>query len=366
MMGTVEDKITKAKVSVLQDSIFFSSLLFSLETELTSDHGNTIATDGRKIYIHPSFAEDTTVSQLVGALLHEVLHVALDSFGRRKHREFVLWNIATDYAINLIVTDSNFELPPGILLDRQYENKTAEQIYDIILKKAKITQQEWGQGDILNSRLDKEKLSQQAKEMLVQAQTACDVKGQGAQVPKFIRAHIGHLLNPKLPWNIILQSYLEEYQPDDHSWNRPRRCYLPTFYLPARFSPAISHLVVARDTSGSITRQEERVQLTEIQSIRDTFSLDRLTIYGVSTCIDNKYEIEPNDDILSLKFSSHGGTSFNSFFSEIAQDPPTILIFFSDLRVRFDWPPPTYDVIWINTGKERRTPKDYGRTIQYR
>jgi len=353
------DQLTKAKIAILKDSIFFSTLLFSLETVVT-DKVPTAATNGSELFFNQDFIDDLSKPQLIGLILHEVMHVALDSFGRKGNRDHHRWNVATDYAINILLTDEGYELPPDGLLSDKYRNKTAESIYDSLPDEPE--DQGWGQDDILEP-LNPTEATQLAKEILVQAQTTCDLKDCGSEVPGSIRERIDKLLNPTLPWNIILQNYLQEFTNDDHSWNRPNRRYLPDFYLPSQHSPTIKHLVVAIDTSGSVSPKEMQSYLTEVENIRTIYPLEQLTIYGVSTCVDNKFEIEPGDDLLNLKFGSHGGTSFNSFFKELAKSPPTVLIFFSDLYVSFNWKEPSYDVIWVST-EGKSAPKKYGRTIQ--
>ena len=354
-----ENTLSKAKIEILTKSVFFSTLLFSLETVLT-EKVSTAATDGKEILINPKFIEHLTKPQLIGLMLHEVMHVALDSFGRKGTRDHRKWNIATDYAINIMLHDEKYELPDGGLLSEEYRDMTAESIYDALPESDE--EQSWGAGDILEP-VDKIEASQRAKEILVQAQTACDIKDCGNEVPGAIRARINKLLNPILPWNIILQNYMQDFAKEDHSWTRPNRRYMPDFYLPSQHSPTIKHIVVAIDTSGSVSEGEMKTYLTEVEQIRSMYSLERLTIYGVSTCIDNKFEIEPSDILTDLKFGSHGGTHFKSFFNQLAKEPPTVLIFFSDLFVDFDFKVPMYDVIWISTDGEE-APSRYGRTVQ--
>ncbi|NIP35442.1 MAG: hypothetical protein GWN18_10835, partial [Thermoplasmata archaeon] len=50
-----------------------------------------------------------------------------------------LWNMAHDYAINLIIkhmADANIEVLPDCLCDEKYRDWSAEEIYDDLLKDA--------------------------------------------------------------------------------------------------------------------------------------------------------------------------------------------------------------------------------------
>src|ERR1700680_4834301 len=49
-------------------------------------------------------------------------------------REPRLWNQAADYAINPIIFKNGLKLPAGVLLDPQYENLSAEEIYARLVK----------------------------------------------------------------------------------------------------------------------------------------------------------------------------------------------------------------------------------------
>jgi predicted metal-dependent peptidase len=156
---------------------------------------------------------------------------------------------------------------------------------------------------------------------------------------------------------------MQEFARDDYSWKRPNRYHLPDFYLPSKFNETIKHLIVGFDLSGSITKAQQRKDLSEIQSLRNTYDLEKLTIYSVDTRVRTKVEVKPQDNILDVKLSGGGGTDFKSFFKVLAKDPPTVLIFFSDLYVNFNFPKPKFDVLWINTDNSKEAPAGYGKTI---
>ena len=125
--STVEQKLTRARTQLLLNQPFFGTLCLRLRVMPGSRP--TLATDGTRIVYNPSFVESLTPAELEGCLAHEVLHCALGHHCRRGEREPRLWNQAADYAINPIILKNGLKLPAGVLLDPQYENLSAEEIY---------------------------------------------------------------------------------------------------------------------------------------------------------------------------------------------------------------------------------------------
>jgi PAS domain-containing protein len=95
---------------------------------------NTMATDGYYVYVNPSFCEELSEAEIIGVFAHEVLHCVLGHIDRRKERQRLLWNMAIDYATNLLLRDFGFTLPKCGLYDVRYRGMTAEQIYDQMIE----------------------------------------------------------------------------------------------------------------------------------------------------------------------------------------------------------------------------------------
>ena len=93
-----------------------------------------MATNGKVIYYNSAFVESIKPEELEGVLAHEVLHCALAHHCRRGQRKIRLWNIAADYAINPVVLKNGLVLPADALINPEYEELSAEQIYDRLLQ----------------------------------------------------------------------------------------------------------------------------------------------------------------------------------------------------------------------------------------
>jgi len=355
-----EDKLTKARIQILQENIFFATVLLSLKQHITTDIP-TAATDGSCIMYNPDFLSDLTVDETVGLILHELLHVIYRHTTRKGDRERLPWNYAADYAINAYLDDSGYNLPSGGLLDHKYDNMLTEAIYDTFPEPE--SQPSWGIGDLLEPA-NPDEVEQQIGEILVHARDVADSQSSHDDVPSDVRSQIEALLNPRLPWTVLLENHVNSFSKEDYSFNRPRKRYLPDFYLPSQHSPNIDHLVVAIDTSGSVSEDEIKTYLTEIESIRQSYAIDKLEVYGISIGIDNHFTVQPEDNLLDLKFSSRYGTVFDPAFAKFKLNPPSLLIFFTDLYVDFSFSPPDFDCLWIST-TDQVAPEEYGATIAY-
>jgi len=137
---------------------FFATLLWAMpiviyESEDVKKLGApSIAwTDGEKIYIVASAAEKVTPAELLFILEHELLHVLSDHLTRGKGKDPLIWNLATDAWINQTLVDAfgtvERDYFPGIcptegaffLESVQASKMSEEEIYDYLLKNAKIT-----------------------------------------------------------------------------------------------------------------------------------------------------------------------------------------------------------------------------------
>lgn len=134
----IEEKITRAKTALVLDHPLFGHLILRLKA-IESYNFPTMATDGIRLEYNPEFVAKITkdgIAPLVGVLAHEAWHCACGHYSkiREGHRDHFVWNIAQDYVVNLVVTDSKLKLPEGCLLDEKYRNMSAEAVYDELCK----------------------------------------------------------------------------------------------------------------------------------------------------------------------------------------------------------------------------------------
>ena len=132
-----------ASVRLMLKFPFWSELYFSMT--IYDDPGiPTLATDGRNMWVNPSFWGPLTLSLKISALAHEIGHKMLLHSTRRGSRNPMLWNIAADYVVNAILAKNGFELGKDWLHDVKYEGMSTEAVYHEIEQIAK--QQPQGAG----------------------------------------------------------------------------------------------------------------------------------------------------------------------------------------------------------------------------
>jgi predicted metal-dependent peptidase len=103
----------------------------------------TLAINGVSCWINLEFWNQLTRDQKLTAVAHEIGHKMLLHPTRRGSRDKVLWNMAGDYVINLMLVESGFAplanltidgKPWSWLYDEQYRGMTTEQVYDLLLQ----------------------------------------------------------------------------------------------------------------------------------------------------------------------------------------------------------------------------------------
>lgn len=134
-MNDTNQKIISASLLRLRMKSPFFATIALFAKFVPSQQIETAATDGKDIFYNPDFLNSLPTAQQDGLLLHEVLHAALMHVLRRGVRDHILWNIASDIAVNgIIMQQAVFELPPGRLRDKELEHFSAEEIYELLLK----------------------------------------------------------------------------------------------------------------------------------------------------------------------------------------------------------------------------------------
>ncbi len=348
-------------------------------------------------------------------LAHEALHCALSHFARRRHRVRHKWDLACDYAINPLLIDDGLRPPPNALYIPQYKGMTAEEIYPLIddnddsetldkhaydrdnqsrgsdrgMREDDLTQQQpperppesdQGGAQAQAERTDdqpeaaaaaaaepepldpdeQETLSVQWQQRMAgAAQQAMQAGKLGGELARMI----DHLLQPQLPWRMLLARYMTAVARDDYSYMRPSRRE-GDFILPTLRSHQLD-LVVAVDTSGSIKEQELDEFIDEIDALKGQVRA-RVTLLPCDArlCEGAPWVFEPWDAFTRPdSITGGGGTSFVPVFEWVTQKGlrPDLLVYFTDAQGAFPPAEPPYPVIWLVKGRSK---VPWGQRIQ--
>lgn len=174
---------------------------------------------------------------------------------------------------------------------------------------------------------------------------------------------IDHLLQPRLPWRMLLARYLTAIARDDFSYMRPSRREGDAI-LPSLRSSQVD-IVVAIDTSGSIKGKEMDEFLSEIASLKGQMRA-RVTLVACDSRIAEgaPWVFEPWEDFdCPASISGGGGTDFRPVFDWLYRDGvrPALLVYFTDAEGKFPDHEPDFPVIWLVKGKQ---PTPWGQRIQ--
>ena len=399
-MKSVETKLAAARTRLILDKPFLGALVMRLPMqEVNAAWCPTTATDARKFYFKRDYIDALSLDETQFMLAHEALHCALSHFARRQHRTRHRWDLACDFAINPLLVEDGLKPPPGALITEHFRGMTAEEIYPLLDEfedqetldnhayDTEHKQQKGigsnernlssGQSHAEGAEEDQSGSSEESRpapltpdeqEMLsIQwQQRMAGAAQQAMQIGKLsgsLARIIDHLLQPQLPWRMLLARYLTSSARDDYSYMRPSRRQ-GDFILPSLRSQQIE-LAVALDTSGSITESEFSEFLAEVNALKGQIRA-RITLITCDAKLaeSGPWIFEPWDEfILPDIIKGGGGTSFKPVFEWIEQESmdPGLLLYFTDAEGDFPSQQPPYPVIWLIKGK-RQVP--WGERIQ--
>lgn len=266
-------KLFQARADLVDACPFLGFLALKMPVLITNDgHTTTASVDGRGVCrIDQTFLDSLRVSDLKTVLLHEVLHLALDAFGRQNARDPWLWNVAHDHAVNLLIEEvespfeSAFTWPDGIqpLMDKAFKGLSAEVIYEKLLGKARPVSVwlDLRPGETIDSDLG----PRWHRHVVAAWEQA---RLQGGRTPPGIATFVKDLLQPKLPWQQILaHRILGRIAGHRRTFARPsRRGSALGLILPGK-RPSEGVVGVFVDVSGSISEGDRTAFLSEVAGI---------------------------------------------------------------------------------------------------
>jgi predicted metal-dependent peptidase len=410
MADEIETKLSAARTRLILDRPFLGALVLRMPMKAADPKWcKTIGTDARAFYYNPGYIDSLTLEQTQFALAHEVLHCALSHFARREHRVAARWDVACDLAINPILIKEGMTAVPGALYNVGYEGMMAEEIYPLVKENneeqphdqhlyGNESQARQQAGDSSQGRPDEadnegadsggadsagagssdedsqayagapEPLGEAEKEQLsIQwRQRLAGAAQQAMQAGKLggsLRRLVDHLLQPQLPWRMLLARYLSTICRDDYSYMRPSRREGEAIFPTLR--SAQTDIVVVLDTSGSIRSEEMREFVTEIDAIKGQVRA-RITLLACDAVLspEGPWVFEPWEEFdLPQNIRGGGGTRFTPPFDwlEEAGCNPDLLVYFTDAEGEFPKQEAAFPVIWLVKG---RAAVPWGQRIQ--
>jgi predicted metal-dependent peptidase len=387
-------RIMRARSRLSAKAPGYSAIVFGLELVETT-RTETMATDGRCIYWNREFVRSIPDREIVGTLFHEGLHVTLCHHLRRGGIDPDLWNVACDYVINLIVFDAGEKLPEGALFDRQYRGMTANQVAKLLTPPSTDDGDEGedegegegeGEGeeggfpgqpcdfgnageiwDATNkegealSPAERNVREEETRRDVIVAGTIEKVAGSGS-----ITIDSGILDAAKaanVDWVEALADFLDKSFGQEETMAKPNRRFIGGgSYFPSTKGVGGGDLVIAIDTSGSVSQQEAQRFATEIDGIRQTIQPNRTCVIYCDDYIQKGKNGQLYDDFdsfedIEVRAIDGGGTRFDPPFHLVEQEglQPNAFLYFTDGYCHVEERTGSlvdYPVLWVTTGAE--------------
>jgi predicted metal-dependent peptidase len=365
--------MAKARSELIRHQPFFGTLALRLELRpIENPLVPVMGTDGRNLYYNPLAIPEITQSEVVGVIAHEVLHCAFQHIFRKGHRDKALWNMACDYVVNAILLKERYSLPEGRLYDSQYADLCAEEVYERLLQEQAEsggggTADGWDFGTNLDPNAPDPETGEThsvsntqavAKDWEIATKQAAHIAKQSGRLPGYLESLVEELLQPQIPWQQQLWRFFTQRRPDRITWNRPnRRMIAQGIYLPSRRHMPTGNVVIAVDTSGSISEQELQLFASEIQEVHKALQPQKLYVVNVDTQIQGNIQEYGPYDKPEFKYVGRGGTEFDPVFKWVEEEHVQLdaLVYLTDGYA--SWPKdPGYPVLWCITNHDRVPP----------
>lgn len=383
------DLMQKARARMLLKHVFFATL--TLSSRWVPDKSiPTAATDMRDVFYNPDFIEGLKDVELVQFVIaHEISHIMFKHGLRLQGRNHRRWNIACDFAINLILKESGFKVWEHALCDDKYKGMSAEQIYAEREKAreearksgdtSKPQKGKPGQGtpdhpsfgegndpngigdDLIEPKnmdaAEKAQIEQTIQQRVAQAANIARIADK---VPAGMERIINGILNPPLPWRALLREYATSIVMDDENWVRRNRRF-SRIVLPGRHSERLDEVVVIGDTSGSVGAEELKQVSAEITEIVEEVKpqLTRVVWADAKDC--NHYEeFEPGEPVV-IHPRGGGGTDMRLPLKYVERFEPRICILVTDGFTPWPNTEPPYPLIVVLT---TNAPCPIGRVVR--
>ncbi len=406
----IENKLVAARTKLILEKPFLGALVLRLPMKRAKgDWCKTTATDAKHFYYNKSFIDALKPEEVQFVLAHEALHCALSHFSRRQHRIKMTWDAACDYAINPLLAKEGMMVVPGSLMMSEYEDMTAEEIYPMLdinkdqdtLDQHVYDQDSGSEGGTEDDSDDpndpddnqdgnKEKQQQQQSSggnQPTKAEPDEDNEGAAAPPPltpqevqdlsvqwgqrlagaaqqamqagkmgQHMARIVDFMLQPKLPWRMLLARYLNNIAREDYSYARPSNRRGDPAIFPSLRSSEVN-IGVAIDTSGSISNKEINEFVSEIDAIKGVMRA-KITLHACDLQLakEGPWVFESWDEFAVPKsIKGGGGTSFIPIFDwlETLDQQPNLLVYFTDADGPFPKVEPNIPVIWLVKGRKK-------------
>lgn len=357
-MDTLENRLNLIASRITIYEPFIAAVFTSVERFVVDTPDVTAATNGKSIKFGRAFCDKLTDEELLFVALHEAAHIVMMHMWRRNGRDPALWNLANDAIINNMLIRDRYVMPKGgVLIDWVDMNMSSEDVYNKLLQEQEQGQGGWGDSGDLEDAPD----SADATDIEATIQTAARVaKACGDDNPLIARVLEGEF-SPRLSWVEVLRHIMSSVQRNDYSYRKfNKRTASLGVYLPSLYNESLGGLLIAVDTSGSISEAQLAQISAEITAIAEDCCPDWVEVVYCDTAIQRVERFEAGESI-KLEPVGGGGTRFAPVFEHALKHPERLaaVVYFTDLMGNtMECSDPGVPVVWgvLNNSEDATVP----------
>lgn len=307
---------------MLKEHPFWGYLAMQLEPTPT-DTVPIAATNGKQLLYNPEKMQSYGDETIMAVITHEIGHVVLGHLWRRQNRDNRVWLIAIEYPTNELVKKCNVFawLPDGCLYDDELSKKSAEEVYDILIKHADQIKTPDLQGCAIDEGYDQagDNMTPTESEWMERIAQATQVAKQAGKLPGHLEQYLEGLFQSRLHWSVLLRRFTSSLKmPVRPSWSRPRRRLLAAgLYIPKKLRRDRPRLAVGLDVSGSISDDQLKEFVGELYGMQ---YLAEITL--IMFDVDIRRQVPLQEFLSDHKITGRGGTDFRPVFKRVEQVSP--------------------------------------------
>jgi len=346
-------KLDQAKTKLMLENPYFGTLVTSLDMRVNKNIAS-FRPLGDLLEYNDEYLEVLSVEEVATILANSAMHQALFHSDRGKNRVSSIWNLASDYAINDLLVENRFMLPPMANYSSRFESLYAEEIYTILLNELDLednNREDEEQKDERNNEIEEqdtpeELLAQEEYELLLE-QLNIKLEKYG-DLPKGIERFVESKGEAKIAWRDELYRYVNAHAKSDYRMFPPSKKHLYRgIALPSIYGEELK-IIVAIDTSASIDDELLKLFLSELYEIMQLFTHYEILFIECDATIQNVQRLTPQEPIEPM-LKGGGGTNFTPVFDYIIDlnEDFKFLIYFTDGKGTFPSYEPNIDVLWV-------------------
>ena len=298
--------------------------------------------DGRSVLLNRRLMSYCTDEIQRFYVAQQMLHLRLSHYDRGRDRDRRAWRRATDAVVNRMLRDDGFQLPLEATLLADSSERSAEELYEIILASLRETgdpapEQDLNPDDPRNQKKPQPERKPQAGKNSEGAMREIEDPGLAAAV-----RGLSSLLEPSFQLDY-------DWFPGD---------VIRDGLLAWQFKPyPVAHAEILLDTSASVDTELLR---SFVKGVKALMQEDAVIRVG---CFDTRFygfhEIRRTEDIDALELRGAGGTNFTAAVNAFTGDAENCIVFTDGYA---EMPEQRCDAIWVVYGNTPIKPPG-GRVI---